>query len=136
MTPENLEMSMEACTVDHCYFLSSLILLFSTISLPPLSPSPCVACCETDGEGKDDRQTEGGREREAENDKVGKWETVSRGRETEKPRGSRCVKHKRPCGVCVSFLAGRDQTPARSRCAHQRLSDIPSELPWASYNAH
>ncbi len=72
--------------------------LVSTISLPP---SLCVAYCETDGEGKDDRQTEGGREWEAENDKVGKWETISRGWETQRQRGSRCVKHKRPCGVCV-----------------------------------
>lgn len=61
-------MSMEALTSP-----SSLAPLCSTFFLSLHPPSPCVACCETDGEGKDDRQTEGGREREAENDKVGKW---------------------------------------------------------------
>lgn len=75
------------------HFPPSLI-LFLSLSSSPSHPSLCVAYCETDGEGKDDRQTEGRREREAENDKVGKWETISRRRETEKQGGSRCVKHK------------------------------------------
>lgn len=119
------------------YCISSLI---SFITYPLLTTTSLRLCvwrtAKTDGEGKDDRQTEGGREREAENDKVGKWETISRGREGERRRGSRCVKRKRPCRVCAPFLAGSDQTLDRSRCAHQRLSDVPSELPWASYNAH
>lgn len=45
--------------------LSSLILSLEPSPLPSLHLplSLCVAYCETDGEGKDDRQTEGGRER-------------------------------------------------------------------------
>lgn len=92
MTSESVEMSMEACTVYHSIFLPHLSSF--SLSSSPSHPSLCVAYCETDGEGKDDRQTEGRREREAENDKVGKWETISRRRETEKQGGSRCVKHK------------------------------------------
>lgn len=85
------------CQWKHVLYIipfSSLTYPLSLSLIISLPPSLCVAYCETDGEGKDDRQTEGRREREAENDKVGKWETISRRRETEKQGGSRCVKHK------------------------------------------
>ena len=103
-------------------FLSSLILSLAPSPFPSLHLplSLCVAYCETDGEGKDDRQTEGGRDQEAENDQVGKRETITRRWEKEKQRGSRCVKHKRPCGVCDSFLAGSDQTPPIALTEHIR----------------
>ena len=65
----NVHQSMY-CTSSPCSLLTYP--RFSAVSLPASLLSPCVACCETDGEGKDDRQTEGAAEREAENDQVGK----------------------------------------------------------------
>ncbi|MEQ2306121.1 hypothetical protein AMECASPLE_004819 [Ameca splendens] len=61
-------------TIAHPY---GACLLTAGLSLS-LPSSPWATCCETDGWGRVDRQTEGSREREAKNYKVVKWETISR----------------------------------------------------------
>ena len=63
MTVECLEMSMKEGSVDRsCFPLSGTRALFEQRLPPCHPPSLCVARCETDGEGKDDHQTEGRRE--------------------------------------------------------------------------
>lgn len=123
MTPESLKVSTGVCTV--------FPLSFGTMFLPN-SLRLCVwhTVKQMARARMTARQKEGGRARGRKRQGMGSGKPDPGGREAQKRRGSRCVKHQRPCGVCDSCFGGLRSNPPRT------LSVFTSEAerrPWCCY---